>query len=107
MLLRRCAACDTASCAALPGTKLFLALEVCRLCEDELRLTVDAPRSAKLPPEEVLWNTGCAGRGGASDAREPDIDRAWLAVYGATWLMPEIEFERFSADAGCGMPVLL
>lgn len=84
MLLRRWGAWDTASCAAPAGTKLFLPFELCRLCDDELRLTVDMPRSARLLPDDVRWNTGWAGRGGASDARDPDIDRAWLAVYGAT-----------------------
>ncbi len=106
MLLRRCGACDTANCAALAGTKLFRPFELCRLCADEPRLTVDMPRSARLLPDDDRWKTGCAGRGGASDAREPDMDRTWLAVYGATWLIPEMELERFKTDAGCGMPLL-
>lgn len=64
------------------------------------------PISAKFVPEDDRWNSGWLGRGGASDARDPDIDRTWLVVKGAL-LTPEIEFDRFIADAGCGILVVL
>jgi hypothetical protein len=55
-------------------------------------------------PEEDLWKSGWFGLGGASECRDPEIDRTWLAVKGALFRPgPDIEFERFIADAGCGM----
>ena len=63
-----------------------------------MRLTEDIPRSAKFAPDDDRWNRGWFGRGGARDCRDPDIDRAWLAVKGA--LLPEIELDRFIAEAG-------
>jgi hypothetical protein len=50
-------------------------------------------------PEEVRGKRGWFGRGGASDAREPDIDRTWLDVYGALFI-PDIEFDRLRAEVG-------
>lgn len=40
------------------------------------------------------------------DAREPDIDLAWLTVEGTIWFKPEMELDRFNADAGWGIPLL-
>jgi hypothetical protein len=60
--------------------------------------------SARFVPEEDRWNSGWLGRGGASDARDPEIERTWLAVNGALFtLTPEMELDRFIADAGCGI----
>jgi hypothetical protein len=66
-------------------------------------LTEDIPISAKLLPEDDRWNIGWLGRGGARDARDPDMERTWLAVKGAAPFAPEDDFERFNAEAGCGM----
>jgi hypothetical protein len=41
----------------------------------EVRLTEESPISAKFVPEEERWNWGWFGRDGASDARDPDIER--------------------------------
>jgi hypothetical protein len=68
-----------------------------------VRLTEDIPISAKLLPEDDRWNKGWFGRGGAREARDPDIDRAWLAVKGALPFVPDDDLERFNADAGWGM----
>jgi hypothetical protein len=68
----------------------------------ELRFTDDIPISARFDPEDERWKRGWFGRGGASDARDPDIDRTWFVVKGAL-LTPDIEFERFIADAGWGI----
>jgi hypothetical protein len=56
-----------------------------------------------LFPEDDRWNIGWLGRGGARDARDPDIERTWLAVKGTVPFAPEDDFERFNAEAGCGM----
>lgn len=68
-----------------------------------MRFTEDIPISAKLFPDDDRWNRGWFGLGGARDARDPDIERTWLAVNGALPFAPEIELERFIAEAGCGM----
>lgn len=52
-------------------------------------------------PDEERWNTGWLGRPGASDMREPDVERAWLLVKGC-WRF-DIEFERFIAELGMGI----
>lgn len=61
---------------AVPGAKLFLppvlAKKFCVLG----RWTVEKPPiAARLSPEELRWNMGWAGRPGASDIREPEVDR--------------------------------
>jgi hypothetical protein len=53
--------------------------------------------SARLVPEEDLWNTGWAGRPAASDIREPDVERpCWPAAICT-------ELLRFMADDGIGI----
>jgi hypothetical protein len=69
------------------------------LCWKEERFTDDIPISAKFVPEEERWKSGWLGRGGASDTRDPEIERTWLAVKGALFT-PDIEFDRFTAEAG-------
>jgi hypothetical protein len=64
-----------------------------------VRFTDDIPSSAKFVPDEERWKSGWFGRDVASEAREPEIDRTWLAVKGAL-LAPEVEFDRFIAEAG-------
>jgi hypothetical protein len=49
---------------------------------------------------------GCEGRPGASDIREPEVDRAWFVVCGAAPNC-DVEFERFIAEAGIGIAVAL
>jgi hypothetical protein len=66
------------------------------------RFTEDIPISAKFVPDDDRWKRGWFGRGGASEAREPETERACPTVNGAFWL-PDSEFERFMADAGWGM----
>ena len=66
-----------------------------------VRCTVEKAMSAKLPPEEERWKTGCAGLFGASDMREPEVVRMWLVVCGAWRLFCDVE--RFMAEAGMGM----
>ena len=81
------------------------------MLDDECRCRVAVrPRSARLPPDEERWKAGCCGGGGrlgASDMRDEDWERPWCApVYGACScdsFAPEVELERFSAEAGCGM----
>lgn len=58
--------------------------------------------SARLPPEDERWKIGCDGRPGASDMRDPDVERAWFAVPGA-WEKLFWEEDRFMAEAGIGM----
>jgi hypothetical protein len=45
---------------------------------------------------------GCEGRPGASDIRDPEVERAWLVVAGAlpSWWF---ELDRFIAEAGIGI----
>jgi hypothetical protein len=66
------------------------------------RCTVENPISARLPAEEDLWKFGCEGRPGASDMREPDVERMCCAVCGACpkWFC---DVERFMAEAGIGI----
>lgn len=59
------------------------------------------PISAKFAPEEARWKSGWLGRGGAKDARDPEIDLACPTVKGALFIA-EIELDRFKAEAGCG-----
>ena len=42
---------------------------------------------------------GWLGRGGASDARDPEMERTWPVVNGALF-DPDSEFDRFIAEAG-------
>jgi hypothetical protein len=65
-------------------------------------LTEDIPKSARFVPDDVRWNIGWFGRGAASDARDPESERAFPTA-GSALLTPEIEFERFIAEAGWGM----
>lgn len=67
-----------------------------------MRLTDDMPASARFVPEEDRWKRGWFGRGGARDARDPEMERTWLAVKGALFT-PDIELERFMVEAGCGI----
>ena len=46
---------------------------------------------------------GWFGRGGAREARDPEMERTWLAVKGAAPFAPEDDLERFNAEAGCGI----
>ena len=65
----------------------------------EARFTDDRPMSAKLTPDDERWKTGWFGRcdGSASEWRDPDTERTWLAL---------VVDDRFMADGGCGMPEL-
>jgi hypothetical protein len=58
--------------------------------------------SARFVPDDERWNCGWFGRDGAREARDPEIERPWLAVTGALYI-PLMELERFMAEAGCGM----
>lgn len=65
------------------------------------RCTVDNPRAARLSPEDERWKTGCEGRPGASDMRDPDAVRTWFVVCGACRF--EFDVDRFIAEAGIGI----
>jgi hypothetical protein len=54
--------------------------------------------SARLVPDEERWNKGWFGRPTASECRDPDTERPWLAL--------PIVLDRFMADGGCGIPEL-
>lgn len=76
--------------------------------EEELLWTVDGrAASPRLLPEDDLPKDGCGGRPGASDIRDEDMERPWFVVCGA-WLsfMFDMEFDRFNAEAGCGIAEL-
>jgi hypothetical protein len=60
------------------------------------------PMAARSLPEDERWKTGCEGRPGARDMREPDVVRTWFVVCGACCRF-EFEVERFIAEAGMGM----
>jgi hypothetical protein len=66
------------------------------------RCTVEKPISARLPPEEDRWKLGCEGLPGASDMRDPDVERMCCPVGGACpkWFC---DVERFMAEAGIGI----
>lgn len=85
----------------LTGAKLFLLLAnmFCVLG----RWTVENP--AISPPDDERSNMGCEGRPGASDMRDPDVERAWFVVVLLLLLLfPNREDEvRFMAEAGMGM----
>ena len=65
------------------------------------RCTVEKPKLARLSPDDERWKTGCDGRPGASDMREPDVVRTWLVVCGACRFWFDVD--RFMAEAGMGM----
>lgn len=82
-LLRLCvltSSCGGGAGVLVMGAKLFLppvlAKKFCVLG----RCTVEKPIPAKLSPEEDRWNMGCAGRPGASDILDPEVERAWFVV---------------------------
>lgn len=83
------------------GAKLFLppvlAKKFCVLG----RWTVEKPILARLSPDDDRWNIGCDGLPGASDMRDPEVERACCVAYGA-WKF-DVEFDRFMADEGIGM----
>lgn len=97
-----CSNCSGFAGVLVTGAKLFLppvlAKKFCVLG----RCTVENPIPAKLSPDDDRWNIGCAGRPGASDIRDPDVERAWFVVCGAGPKF-EVEFDRFMADAGVGI----
>lgn len=66
----------------------------------DMRLTEDAPISARLPPEEERVNSGCGGLDMARDCLDPGAGRLWLEEYGPGPM--EVECARFIADAGWG-----
>lgn len=66
------------------------------------RLAVERPISARLPAEEERWKLGCWGLPGASDMRDPDVERMCCAVWGA-WPKWFCDVERFMAEAGIGI----
>lgn len=84
------------------GAKLFLppvpVMKFAVLC----RCTVENPISARLPAEEDRWKFGCEGLPGASDIRDPDVERMCCPVGGACpkWFC---DVERFMAEAGIGI----
>lgn len=49
---------------------------------EEVRCAVDAPRSARLLPDDERWKRGWFGLPGASDILEPDTERACFVVFG-------------------------
>lgn len=63
----------------------------------------DAPRSARLPPDEERANMGWGGLDNARDCLDPETEREWLDEYGAP---PKEDCDRFIAEAGCGMAEL-
>jgi len=83
------------------GAKLFRPLALLKKFAVLGRCTVEKPISARLPPDDDLWKTGCDGLPGASDMREPDVVRMWLVVCGA-WRF-DWDVDRFIADAGMGI----
>lgn len=54
--------------------------------------------SARLVPDEVRWKRGWFGRDMASEWREPETERPWLAL--------PMVLDRFMAEGGCGMAEL-
>lgn len=62
------------------GAKLFLPPVLAKKFWVLGRWTVEKPMAAKLSPDEDLWNMGWDGRPGASDIRDPEVDRAWFDV---------------------------
>lgn len=62
----------------------------------DVRLTEERPMSARLVPDDERWKSGWLGRDMARDCLDPDIDRTWPLEKGA----PELELDRFMADAG-------
>ena len=67
-------------------------------CARDWRFTDDRPNSGRFVPEDERPNMGCVGRLMARECLDPDMER--------TWLLPLFEFDRFMADAGCGMAEL-
>lgn len=96
--------CSCIGCAGVlaTGAKLFLppvpVMKFAVLC----RCTVEKPISAKLPAEDDRWKLGCEGLPGASDMRDPDVERICCPVGGACpkWFC---DVERFMAEAGIGI----
>jgi hypothetical protein len=116
-LLRRCdsswnlgAGAGVAWKMEAPGAKLFLAPVLLgpNMLLVDLRWAEWRPCSARLVPDEERWKTGWLGRPGASDILEPDCDRAWFAAKGPpAGCMPLMELDRFMADEGMGIDVML
>ena len=83
------------------GAWLFLPTVLVRRFAELGRCTVEKPRAARFSPDEERWNTGCDGRPGASDIRDPDAVRTWFVVCGACRF--ELDVDRFIAEAGIGI----
>lgn len=77
LLLRAVLSCSCMGCAGVlaTGAKLFLPPVLARKLAVLGLCTVEKPISARLPPEDDRWKFGWDGRPGASDMRDPDVER--------------------------------
>lgn len=96
--------CSCIGCAGVlaTGAKLFLPPVLVMKFAVLWRLPVEKPISARFPADEARWKLGCVGLPGASDIRDPEVERMCCAVCGACpkWFC---EVERFIAEAGIGI----